>query len=280
MDYYIFLYFFFLYKLIKHFFFYKKFKHKCVLITGGAGSLGIELAKRFLKNKKTTVILVDISTERLEIAKKNLPGVRVERCDITNYEECTKLINKLLTDYKVDTLINNAGIVSKKPFLQLTNKDIETTFKVNAIAPIYLTKLLLPRMIKEQRGHIVNISSVAGLVGANKLTDYCASKFALVGFHAALRTELFKYNNIHTTCICPYFFHSELFKVTKGYPWPLNKFVYVYSVNEIATLVYNDIKSVKEMSIYPKIFGWLLRVRYIFPNFIQDRFITLGSTVG
>ena len=135
-------------------------------------------------------------------------------------------------------------------------------------------------MVSEQRGHIVNISSVAGLVGANKLTDYCASKFALVGFNAALRTELFKYNNIHTTCICPYFFHSELFKVTEGYPWPLNKFVYVYSVNEIATLVYNDIKSVKEMSIYPKIFGWLLRVRYIFPNFIQDRFITLGSTVG
>ena len=70
--------------------------------------------------------------------------------------------------------------------------------------------LLLPNMIKSERGHIINISSVAGLVGINRLSDYCASKSALIGFNDALRAELSQYNNIHTSCLCPYFFRSDL----------------------------------------------------------------------
>ena len=277
MNYFYFLYIYFLYRLLKQFFFYTLFEHKCILITGGAGSLGIELAKRFLRNKNTKIILVDINEDRLECVKKKLPGIITEKCDITDYEACDTLINKLLKEYKIDTLINNAGIVSKKPLLTLTDKNIDDTFKVNSLAPIYLVKLLLPYMIKEERGHIINISSVAGLVGANKLTDYCASKFALVGFNKALRKELFNYKNINTTLICPYFFKSNLFKGTKGYPWPLKYFMYVYSINEIADLIYKDIINNVTISIHPKIFGMLLQIKFIFPKFVQDKFITLGS---
>jgi len=273
------LFLFIFYKLFKYVFFKKIFNHKCIIITGGAGALGVELGRLFSNIPGTKVILIDINKERLEKARTLLPDVITVCCDITNYKDTQKTILTLLESYDIDTLVNNAGIVSKKSLLELTDKDIDLTFGVNAIAPMYLTKLLLPHMIKRKKGHIVNISSVAGIVGTNKLTDYCASKFALVGFHDALRLELKKFEGIYSTCICPYFFRSDLFKDSKGYPWPLNYIMYVYSLKEISSLIFRDIINVKEKTIYPKIFGWLIRIKYIFPKYIQDNFISLGSNV-
>ena len=140
-----------------------------------------------------------------------------------------------------------------------------------------MTKYILPLMIKDKRGHIINIASVAGLMGVPNLTDYCASKFALVGFHSALRHELAIYKNIHCTCICPYFFKSNLFDGTKGYPWPLNIAITIFTSKEVAFKIYTDIKNMKEMCIYPDILGHLYRIRYIFPTFIRDSFIHLGA---
>ena len=240
---------FFLYKLTKFVFFRKYFRHKCVLITGGAGALGINLAREFLKVPNTKVILMDISEDKLNNIKTQYPNIITIKCNITNYSLLKKTIENLLTEHNIDTIINNAGIVSKKSLLELTAEDINLTYSVNSIAPMYLTKLILPHMIKNKRGHIINISSVAGLVGINRLTDYCASKFALVGFHCALRAELAQYKDIHTSCICPYFFRSNLFEKCQGYPWPLNYIMYVYSVNEIATLIYRDVHNLKELVI-------------------------------
>ena len=274
------LFIFFLYKMSKYIFFRKYFNHRCVVITGGAGALGTKLAELFLQNKNTEVILLDIDKQKLDNLKKALPRVITIQCNICNYEELKVTVKTLLDNYNIDTLINNAGIVTKKKVLDLTSNEIDLTFKVNAIAPIYLTKLLLPNMIASKRGHIINISSVAGLVGINRLSDYCSSKAALIGFNDSLRTELSEYGNIHTSCFCPYFFRSTLFNNSKGYPWPLNYIMYVYSTEDIANLIFKDIKILKEFRIYPQIFGWLVRLRYIFPKYIQDKFITLGSNIG
>ena len=162
---------------------------------------------------------------------------------------------------------------------EILNKDYYKTFEVNSIAPMYLTKLILPHMIRMKRGHVVNIASVAGLVGIERLSDYCASKFAMLGFHNSLHMELNKYENIHSTCICPYFFRSDLFNKSKGFPWPLNYIMYVYSLEEISRLIFRDMRALKDLVIYPKVFGWLLRIKYIFPIYIQDKFINLGSNI-
>jgi short-subunit dehydrogenase len=268
-----------LYKASKYIFFTKYFNHNCVVITGGAGALGTKLAELFINSGRTTVILLDIDADKLETVKKLLPGVITVQCDICNYEELNNVVKTLLDKYNIDTLINNAGVVTKKKLLELTPEEIARTFNVNTIAPIHLTKLLLPNMIKSERGHIINVSSVAGLVGINRLTDYCASKSALIGFNDALRAEVSHYNNIHTSCLCPYFFRSDLFSNSRGYPWPLNYIMYVYSTDDIAKLIFKDIKVLKEFRIYPQIFGWLIRLRYIFPKYIQDRFISLGSNI-
>lgn len=256
------------------------FNHKCILITGGAGELGRQLTVLFSQNKETKIILVDVNEESLKKTKElfsDNENIITYKCDITSAEEIQKMLSVLKEKYEIDTLINNAGIVSNKSLLNLSDDDISSTLNVNILAAILMTKYILPSMIYNKRGHIVNVASVAGLMGVPNLTDYCASKFALVGFHSAIRHELAVYKNIHCTCICPYFFKSNLFDGSKGYPWPLNMAITIFSSKEVAFKIYSDIKDMKEMCIYPDILGHLYRVRYMFPTFIQDSFINLGA---
>ena len=90
----------------------------------------------------------------------------------------------------VTMLINNAGVVSGKSTEELTEEQIERTFRVNTISHLYTIKEFLPDMKAEKRGHIVTVASMAGIAGVPGLTDYCASKWGAVGLDEALRLEL------------------------------------------------------------------------------------------
>ncbi|KAK6626447.1 hypothetical protein RUM44_008920 [Polyplax serrata] len=132
-------------------------------------------------------------------------------CDITNREMVYKMARIIEKEVgMVSILVNNAGIVSGKPLLETPDHLIQKTFDVNVISHFWTTKAFLPGMIASKRGHIVTIASMAGTVGMTKLVDYCASKFAALGFDESLRIELetHGHTDIHTTSICPYFIKS------------------------------------------------------------------------
>jgi len=101
----------------------------------------------------------------------------------------------------VTVLINNAGIVTGRPLLESPDHLIELTMKVNAMAHFWTIKAFLPAMIARQHGHIVSIASSAGHAGVPGLGDYCASKYAAVGFNESLRLQLRKdgVKGVHTT---------------------------------------------------------------------------------
>lgn len=129
-------------------------------------------------------------------------------------------------------LINNAGVVSGRAFLDTPDHLIERSFNVNILAHFWVstsivmgfcilnlishynypqtTKAFLPAMLRLNHGHIVTIASLAGHVGISKLVDYCSSKFAAVGFDEALRLELehLGAEGVLTTCICPFFIQA------------------------------------------------------------------------
>ncbi|XP_052832104.1 retinol dehydrogenase 10-B [Octopus bimaculoides] len=113
----------------------------------------------------------------------------------------------------VDILVNNAGIVTGKNLLDCTDQDIIKTMQVNVLAHFWTIKAFLPKMIERNSGHIVTISSTAGVIGVNKLTGYCASKFACVGLDEALRSELssLKKDGVHMTLACPYYTNTGMF---------------------------------------------------------------------
>lgn len=197
-----------------------QFKHRNVLITGGASGIG-KLMGQLMAKKGATIIIWDINEKSMKVAAqeiKDLGGkVITNKIDITD----NKLVYKLAQKVKervgnVDILINNAGIVTGKPFWDCTDDELKATMDVNTLALFWTVKAFLPDMIEANSGHIVTISSAAGMVGATRLTDYNASKFAAFGFDESLRMEFRRRKmNIRTTVVCPYFINTGMFKGVK-----------------------------------------------------------------
>ncbi|XP_062850093.1 epidermal retinol dehydrogenase 2 isoform X2 [Trichomycterus rosablanca] len=121
----------------------------------------------------------------------------------------------------VTILINNAGVVTGKKFLQCPDNLIEKTMEVNSLAHFWTYKAFLPAMIAANHGHVVSIASSAGLIGVSGLADYCASKFAAVGFAESMALELHALgcNGVKTTIVCPFFINTGMFEGANT-KWP------------------------------------------------------------
>ena len=136
--------------------------------------------------------------------------------DITCIDQIKATATKIKNEVgQVNIIINNAGIMNHgKLFLQLSEEEILKLFNVNTFSQFWLCKQFLPDMIKINSGHIVNVASVCGLMGGYKLTDYCASKFAVVGFTESLRVELKcinPENNVRVSTVCPFHVKTKMF---------------------------------------------------------------------
>lgn len=151
-----------------------------VLITGSGHGLGREMALKFA-HLGTNLVLVDINEtnnqkvkeEVLKIRKKSQIKVLTYSVDIRQEIEVAKLAKSIKQDLgDIDILVNNAGIVQCLPFLELSPTLVERTFQVNTLAHLWTIRHFLPQMIKNNRGHIVAISSIAGIIGGKYLTDY------------------------------------------------------------------------------------------------------------
>ncbi|XP_036329243.1 estradiol 17-beta-dehydrogenase 11-like [Rhagoletis pomonella] len=130
------------------------------------------------------------------------------------------------------------------------------------MAHFWTTKAFLPRMIEQQRGHIATIASLAGHVGITKLVDYCASKFAAVGFDEALRLELdvLGHSNIQTTCICPFFIQATGMFDDVNARW-----VPTLNPNDVADRIILAIKKNEKITIIPGYIRLLLSLKWTFP---------------
>jgi len=141
------------------------------------------------------------------------PVATYQQCDLSDREEIAATARLVLAEQgDVDILINNAGIVSGKPLLELTDEAIERTFDINTLALFRTTRCFLPGMIRKGSGHIVTVASAGGLIGVPKMTDYSASKFAAIGFDESLRFELKRlgHRGIRTTVVCPYYINTGM----------------------------------------------------------------------
>jgi 3-oxoacyl-[acyl-carrier protein] reductase len=115
--------------------------------------------------------------------------------DVTNKQDVEKAVSENLKNFgKIDILVNNAGIYPFKPFLEMTEEEWDKVMNVNVKGTFYFTRAVAPIMVKNNYGRIINISSIAAIVGYPALTHYCASKAAIVGFTRALALELARFN--------------------------------------------------------------------------------------
>ena len=171
-------------------------KDKTAVITGGAQGFGLDIAKKFL-NFGARVIIWDIDKVQLKntikIVKNNKLSFNV--VDVTNFDNVNRTVKKIVKKSNIDILINSAGITG--PTTQLWNykiKDWKKIIEINLNGTFHCCKSIVPYMIKNNYGRIVNIASVAGKDGNANASAYSSSKAGVIGLTKSLGKELAKYN--------------------------------------------------------------------------------------
>ncbi|TRZ06048.1 hypothetical protein HGM15179_021059, partial [Zosterops borbonicus] len=171
-----------------------------------------------------TVVLWDINQEGLNctvrLARDNGAGrVHSYICDCSKRQDVYRVADQVKKEVgDVSILINNAGIVIGKRFLDSPDPLLEKTMDVNTVAHFWTYKAFLPAMIAANHGHLVSIASCAGLCGGNQLSDYCASKFAAIGFAESIDMEMrvLRKTGVKTTIVCPFFINTGMFDGVKS----------------------------------------------------------------
>ncbi|XP_028590994.2 retinol dehydrogenase 10-like [Podarcis muralis] len=197
----------------------KRVTNEICLITGAASPTGIGrfFALEFAR-RGATLVLWDIDTEGNENAAREVRKLGAKAyiytCDVSRKEEVYSVAEYVRKDVgNVTILVNNAGIVAGKPILQCPDELLERTMRTNCHAHFWTVKAFLPQMIERDHGHIVTVAGSFGLFATGCMEGYCASKFAVVGFHEALSHELKakRVSGVKTTLVCPYFTDTGMF---------------------------------------------------------------------
>ena len=181
-------------------------KGKNALITGAGKGIGKAVALALAAEGVNIVLLARTKSQLEEVAKEiETFGVKtfVATADIADINSVNDAIGNALAEFKtIDILINNAGVGKFGKFLELTPEEFEHIIKVNLMGTYYATRAVLPGMIAQESGDIINISSTAGLKGAAVTSAYSASKFAVMGLTESLMQEVRKHN-IRVTALTP-----------------------------------------------------------------------------
>jgi len=217
-------------------------KNKTAVITGGAQGFGLAITKRFLESG-ANVIIWDIDEKETNKALKNLNNLKLSasKVNILNFDEVQKEINKIIEKNKIDIFINNAGITGMNA--KVSDYPIEEWQKVIELdlnAVFYCCKAIVPHMIKNNYGRIVNIASIAGKEGNPNASAYSSAKAGVIALTKSLGKELAD-KNIAVNCVTPAAAKTRIFdQMTQEHinymlsKIPRNRFV---KVEELASLV-------------------------------------------
>ena len=198
----------------------KSVKGEHIVITGAGSGIGRRLAILLGERgaKISCVGIIEASERATSKMIIDLGGnSHAHICNVGDQESVSMAFASARDTFgPISMLINNAGIVNAKNIIDSTLPEIEKVIRVNLISHFITIKEALPDMIAARKGHIVTLSSSAGLIGVNKLADYSASKFGVFGMTESLRMEMKKkYPGIRTTIVCPFYINTGMFKGVK-----------------------------------------------------------------
>ena len=178
-------------------------------ITGAGRGMGVDIAQAALAAGHA-VIATGRNTEAVADAVGEADDLFVVQLDITSLASAEAAMQAAVDRFgRVDVLVNNAGNFYAGYFEELTTEQIERSLTTNLVGPMNVTRAVLPVMRKQRSGHVVTITSTAGIVGQEFCSAYAASKFGVEGWMESLRFEVERFG-IHTTIVEPGFFRTEL----------------------------------------------------------------------
>jgi 3-oxoacyl-[acyl-carrier protein] reductase len=181
-------------------------KGKVAIVTGAAAGIGAGVGRLFAA-EGAHVFLVDLDGAGVKKVAADLQSEGGSafgfEADARNRDAMAKVVEDAITSFgRIDVLINNAGIYPRQPFLEMTEEQWDTMQDINMKSVFHCSKLVMPHMVRQRAGAIVNIASVTFFTGLAPLTHYIASKGAIIGFTRALAREMGEHN-VHVNCITP-----------------------------------------------------------------------------
>jgi NAD(P)-dependent dehydrogenase (short-subunit alcohol dehydrogenase family) len=188
-------------------------KGKTAIVTGASSGIGAGVAKR-LAEAGSNIALLDVDEQKgTKIAKDvSLLGVKANlyTCDVSLSSDCQNTIDSVLKDFgNLDILVNNAGVIDRKNIVELKEEEWDLILRVNLKSVYLISNLVMPHMIKNRGGSIINIGSGWGIRGGPKAVAYCASKGGVVNLTRAMAIDHGK-QGIRVNCVCPGDVHTEM----------------------------------------------------------------------
>ncbi len=179
---------------------------KVAMITGAASGIGLATAKR-LAEMGASIALVDINEPKGKEAVEEIESLgskaKFFRCDVTSYSDCKKTTEGVYQEFsKIDILFNNAGVIRRKNIVELNEEEWDLVLNVNLKAIYLLSRHVIPRMIDDGGGSIINTGSGWGLKGGPNAAAYCAAKGGTINLTRAMAIDHGR-QGIRVNCVCP-----------------------------------------------------------------------------
>lgn len=164
---------------------------KTVVVTGGSRGIGKAIVEKFAENGWNVILNYNKSIEAAKKIEKEFKNVKIFKADVTNRKEVQAMFDYANTNFgNIDVLVNNAGIGCTGLLQDLSFEEWQDVFNVNVNGVFHCTQEILPQILRNHTGKIINISSVWGMVGSSCEVAYSASKAAIIGFSKALAKEV------------------------------------------------------------------------------------------
>lgn len=250
-----------------------------VLITGGASGIGRIMGRICLEKGASNLIVWDINQANIDKTEAELSDVKPAEAGVSKGLIHSYIVNvsdpqAIKSAYEkvksevgdVDILVNCAGIVrGNNTFDKQTVQDIDLTMDINANAPMYVALAVLPDMLRRDRGHICNIASAAGMLGVPKLSVYCASKWAVIGWTESMRVELKQArSHVRVTSVAPYFINTGMFDGVNSKVFP------ILDPEKTAAKIIRAVEVGKSFRGIPFAYHFIRIWQGLLPNFLYD----------
>lgn len=249
------------------------------LITGGASGIGRIMGRICLEKGASNLIVWDINQANIDKTEAELSDVKPAEAGVSKGQIHSYIVNvsdpqaiksayeKVKSEVgEVDILVNCAGIVrGNNTFDKQTVQDIDLTMDINANAPMYVALAVLPDMLSRDRGHICNIASAAGMLGVPKLSVYCASKWAVIGWTESMRVELKQArSHVRVTSVAPYFINTGMFDGVNSKVFP------ILDPEKTAAKIIRAVEVGKSFRGIPFAYHFIRIWQGLLPNFLFD----------
>ena len=194
----------------------RRVRGKVVVVTGASAGIGRETALRLARHG-ATVVAAARDLARLEALADSAPGIEPVRCDVSVAADRSSLVSGVLERHgRIDAPVNNAGLGWQGLTEDMPLDRVEYLFAVNVVGLVDLCRLALPSMLAAGRGHIVNVSSMAGHVAYPPFSVYCSTKYAVNGFTDALRREV-RFRGVRVHLVMPGPIETEWLPRSQGF---------------------------------------------------------------